>query len=103
MKTKQLKKEKEAQRAAAQLAKGIQAANPVSRKAPVKKTKAVVSKAKKTASTMAIASKTLIKQSPAKKSVRKKVVPVVPIKKVIPDIVAENRRGRLIKLLTRFK
>ena len=52
---------------------------------------------------MLINSKTSIKGSLAQRSAKKKVIPVVSIKEAIPDVTAENRRERLIKLLTRFK
>ena len=103
LKNKQLKEEKEARQAAAQLAKDLQTANPTSRKVPSKKTKAVVPKAKKTAPTMPETNKARPKANPAKKSTEMKADPVVPVVVVVPEAVTKNRRGRLIRLPMRFK
>jgi hypothetical protein len=103
LKNKQLKEEKEARQAAAQLAKDLHLANPAARKAPSKKPKVVVSKAKKAASTVSKTQKPLPKTAPAKKSVKKGVAQVVPAEEVVGEAVTANRRGRQIKLPTRFK
>jgi hypothetical protein len=103
LKNKQLKEEKEARQAAAQLAKDLQTANLSARKAPSKKPKAVVPKAKKAAPTVPKLQKPPSKKAPAKKPVKEGVAQVVLVQKVEGEVVTQNSRGRQIKLPTRFK
>jgi hypothetical protein len=95
--------EKEARQAAAQLAKDLQTANLSPRKAPSKKPKAVVPKAKKAAPTVPKLQKPPSKKAPAKKPVKEGVAQVVLVQKVEGEVVTQNSRGRQIKLPTRFK
>jgi hypothetical protein len=73
------------------------------RKAPLKKLKAVVPKAKKAAPTVPKLQKPPSKKAPAKKPVKEGVAQVVLVQKVKGEVMTQNSRGRQIKLLTRFK
>jgi hypothetical protein len=72
--------------------------NPTSKKAPLKKTKAIVPKAKKTALTVPKTNKAPAKANLSKKSVKKAAVLIVPVEVVVPEVVTENQRGRPINL-----
>ena len=95
--------EKEARQAAAQLAKDLRSANLSLHKARSKKTKAVAIKAKKAAPTVPKATEPSPKRSPHKRSVQKRVLLANSAGEAKEEVVTQNRRGRQIKLPTRFK
>jgi hypothetical protein len=103
LKNKQLKEEKEARQAAAQLAKELQGANPTTPKAPSGRAKLVAVKPRKVPITTPKAKKA---PAPSKKpaKLRKEVPDIVAIEdEGWEEVVTQNRRGRQIKLPTRFK
>jgi hypothetical protein len=100
---KQLKEEKEARQAAAQLAKELQGANPTPPKTPLKQTKPVAVKPKK-----ALIAIPKAKKAPTlSKNPTKSVPDVVAIEEEgwedLEEVVIQNRRGRQIRLPTRYK
>jgi hypothetical protein len=103
LKNKQLKEEKEARQAAAQLAKELQGANSTSLNALLKQTKPVAVKPKKAPVAIPKAKKApALSKKPAK--LGKKVPDIVAIEEEgWVEVVTQNRRGRQIKLSTRFK
>jgi len=98
-----LKEEKEARQAAAQLAKELHSANPTLLKALRKQTKPVAVKPKKALVAMLKANKA---PTPSKKPA-KLVSDVVAIEEEgwedSEEVVTQNRRGRQIRLPTRYK
>jgi hypothetical protein len=103
LRNKQLREEKKARQAIAQLAKDLQHANLTSQNTRPKQVKVVATKAKKTAIIVPKTKQTPLKANPAKDPVKKKAVQVVPTEVVVTEVVTTNRRGRPITLPTRFK
>jgi hypothetical protein len=103
LKNKQLKEEKEARQAVAQLAKELQGANPTTLKALLGQAKLVAVKPRKVPVATPKAKKApVLSKKPAK--LRKEVPDIVAIEdEGWEEVVTQNRRGRQIKLPTRFK
>ena len=103
LKNKQLKEEKEARQVTAQLAKELQGANPITPKALLGQAKLVAVKPRKVpVATLKAKKAPVLFKKPAK--LRKEVPDIVAIEdEGWEEVVTQNRRGRQIKLPTRFK